>query len=242
MNLVIDIGNTDIKLGVFKKAILQKKITGKKENLPGYLEELTELFPGIANVLVASVGEPEENLLDILSDRFSFLMVLDSTVKLPFLNKYASPKTLGVDRIALASAASRQFPGQNVLIIDAGSCITYDILTEKNEYLGGAISPGIEMRYKALHNYTAKLPLLNKESPDYLVGDSTSASIHSGIVNGIRFEIEGFIAGCKNKFPNLAVILTGGNAPFLRDKLKNDIFANSDFLLEGLNHILECNA
>src|SRR5690606_22992225 len=112
---------------------------------------------------------------------------------------------------------------------------------KENEYLGGAISPGIAMRYKALHNYTDKLPLLEAHLPKSLIGDSTSSSLHSGVINGVLYELEGFIDSYKNNFTDLTVILTGGDAHFLRESLKNDIFANPNFLLEGLNHILEYN-
>ena len=166
---------------------------------------------------------------------------LNHETKIPFLNKYATPETLGVDRIALISAAAKQYPQQNVLVIDAGTCITYDFLSAENEYLGGAISPGIAMRYKSLHTFTEKLPLLDANNPKILTGNSTTASIHSGVVNGVLYEIDGIISEYRKNYNNLTVILTGGDTHFLRDSIKNDIFANSNFLLEGLNHILEYN-
>ena len=126
-------------------------------------------------------------------------------------------------------------------MIDAGSCITYDLITANNTYLGGAISPGIQMRYKAIHTFTANLPLLEPKLPIIQTGNSTESSIHSGILQAVVFEIEGFVRTYKEKYPDLTVILTGGDAHFLRDSLKSDIFANSNFLLEGLNFILEHN-
>ncbi|NNK40613.1 MAG: type III pantothenate kinase, partial [Winogradskyella sp.] len=161
--------------------------------------------------------------------------------KLPFINKYETPKTLGVDRIALVSASVLHFPDQNVLIIDAGTCVTYDFITNDNNYIGGAISPGLSMRYRALNTFTAKLPLLNVQQPKSVVGKTTESSIHSGVVNGIVLEIDGVIDQYKEQFGDLTVILTGGDGKFLSNQLKNSIFANSNFLLQGLNYILQFN-
>ena len=169
-------------------------------------------------------------------------LILNSETKLPFKNLYKTPKTLGVDRIALVCASVEQFPDKNVLIIDAGTCITYDFINTKNEYLGGAISPGIRLRYQSLHNLTANLPLLETEMPENSIGNSTASSIHSGVVFGILKEIDGVIEDYQEKYSDLTVILTGGDAYFLSKQLKNSIFANSNFLLEGLNFILEYNS
>ena len=166
---------------------------------------------------------------------------LDSNTKLPFKNLYKTPKTLGVDRMALVSASVNQYPDSNVLIIDAGTCITYDFVNSEGEYLGGAISPGIKLRYQSLNNFTANLPLLEAEIPNGIIGDSTSQAIHSGVINGILRELDGIIAEYQKKYPDLTVILTGGDSNFLSNQLKNSIFANSNFLLEGLNYILEFN-
>jgi type III pantothenate kinase len=161
---------------------------------------------------------------------------------MPFKNLYGTPKTLGVDRLALVSAASAQFSGKDVLVIDAGTCITYDFITKENSYLGGAISPGLRMRYQALNNLTAHLPLLDTKRPDHFIGQSTEQAIHSGVVFGVLNEMEGVIEAYKEKYSDLTVILTGGDANFLSKQLKSSIFANSNFLLEGLNHILQFNS
>jgi type III pantothenate kinase len=161
--------------------------------------------------------------------------------KFPFNNLYASPSTLGIDRMILASGAVLQFPKKNRLVIDAGTCITYDFIDSNDNYLGGAISPGIRLRYESLHNYTAKLPLLKKEKPIDIVGNSTTQSIHSGVINGVSFEIEGFINSVLDKNDNFIIILTGGDAVFLAERLKNTIFANPNFLLESLNQTFQYN-
>ena len=240
MNLVVDVGNTLIKLAVYKESeLLTKKVIIKGDFLDVF-SEIKLKYPQITHAIISSVGKISDVHLAKLKKEYEVL-VLSPATKIPFQNKYATPETLGVDRIALISAAAMQFPKKNVLVIDAGTCITYDFLSEENTYKGGAISPGLQMRYKAMHTFTEKLPLLETEPIDKFIGNSTIASMHSGAINGIAFEIDGFIAHYKQAFNNLAVILTGGDAHFLRDRLKNDIFANSNFLFQGLNHILELN-
>ncbi len=240
MNLVIDVGNTLVKLGVFDGGKLKLKKTCIKNDFLRLLAEISEAFPSISNTIVSSVGNFTEHQISKLHQRYE-VSLLNHQTKVPFINKYETPQTLGVDRIALISAAAAQYTGENILVIDAGTCITYDFLSSENEYLGGAISPGISLRYKSLHTFTEKLPLLDANNPKLLVGNSTAASMHAGVINGILYEIDGFIEAYKKKYYNLTVILTGGDAHFLRDSIKNDIFANSNFLLEGLNHILEYN-
>lgn len=240
MNLVIDVGNTKVKFGVFDKFKLKNIYTCVLSDFDDTLGLISKHHPGIHSTLIASVGNLDSEQILSLKENFSF-MILDGLTKVPFINKYETPHTLGVDRIALVSAAAMTFPNENVLVIDMGTSITYDFLSSENEYLGGAISPGIRMRYRALHNYTAKLPLLNSEIPDSFIGNNTANAIHSGVIYGVINEIHGFIEDYKEKFGGLTLILTGGDAEFLRDNLKNDIFAVPNFLLEGLNFILEHN-
>jgi len=240
MNLIIDVGNTRVKLAIFKEDALVDKKTTTLESLLEALSQIDLAYPSVRWAIVSSVGSLSENQLATLKNRYDLVMLSHQTA-VPFLNEYSTPKTLGVDRIALMSAAAIQYPKKNLLVIDAGSCITYDFLTDENKYLGGAISPGITMRYEALHTFTANLPLLEADLPEKLIGDSTNSSIHVGVIGAILNEIQGFISSYKKKFGELTIILTGGDAHFLRDSLKNDIFANSNFLLEGLNYILEHN-
>ncbi|HLT49310.1 MAG TPA: type III pantothenate kinase [Aequorivita sp.] len=240
MNLTIDVGNTLIKLGVFDSGKLKLKKTCIKKDFLHTLNEISEAFPAIQKCIVSSVANLSEHQLLKLQHQFDAL-ILNHQTKVPFINKYETPQTLGIDRIALVSAAAKEYAGKNVLVIDAGTCITYDFLNSKNEYLGGAISPGISLRYKALHTFTEKLPLLETNNPNLYIGNNTTTSIHSGVVNGVLYEIDGYISMYRKNYDNLTVILTGGDVHFLRDSIKNDIFANSNFLLEGLNHILEYN-
>ena len=240
MNLIIDVGNTRIKLAVFDDQTLQFKKTCRNKEFLQTLSEIVEEYPALSRCIISSVGDFDNEYLELLSHKFSMLILTGQT-KVPFKNDYSTPSTLGVDRIALISAAATEYPGANVLVIDAGSCITYDFINAKNEYLGGAISPGIEMRYEALNSFTANLPLLKTNLPEKTIGDSTKTSIHSGVVNGVLYEIDGFIRTYIENYSDLTIILTGGDAHFLRDSLKNDIFANPNFLLVGLNYILEHN-
>ena len=241
MNLIIDIGNTTTKLAVFQrdKVLIAKTVEGF--SLVIEVENLLKQFTEIKRGFVSSVGFLSEDELKTLEKRLP-MTVLNSTLKLPFKVHYKTPNSLGADRLALMAAAATQYSGKNVLVIDAGSCITYDFIDSKKNYLGGAIAPGIQMRYKSLGDFTSSLPTLQKIVPKNSIGNSTHDSIHSGVINGVLYEIEGTVNEYQNKYPDLTVILTGGDADFLCKQLKISIFANSDFLLEGLNFLLEYNS
>ncbi|WCO01188.1 type III pantothenate kinase [Psychroserpens ponticola] len=240
MNLIIDVGNTLVKLAVFQDDVLFEKITVQHDGFINAVRKVLNKYPIITKGIISSVGKLNNQDVQIVASEIE-LLVLNSETKQPYKNLYKTPKTLGVDRIALVSASVEQFPDMNVLIIDAGTCITYDFINTQNEYFGGAISPGIRLRYHSLHNLTANLPLLESKLPKSLIGNTTESSIHSGVVFGVLKEIEGVINEYKEKYSDLTVILTGGDANFLSKQLKNGIFANSNFLLEGLNFILEYN-
>jgi len=240
MNLVIDVGNTLIKLAVFEGTKLIYKKSFEPNSIQKEILIVKEKFKTIKNAILSSVVKLKKEDLKWIKNNFD-LLELESSTKLPFKNAYKTPNTLGLDRIALVCSSVQKYPKKNVLIIDAGTCITYDFITKENKYLGGAISPGMQMRYQSLHNFTAKLPLLQPEVPDYIIGNSTNEAIHSGVVNGILNEIEGVIKSYKLIYKDLTVILTGGDTNFLSKQLKSSIFANSNFLLEGLNYILHFN-
>ena len=241
MNLIIDVGNTNIKLAVFNQddKLIDKQVV-KVKYLKSSIKNVVKEYASIKNVILSSVGKLEASDLDYIESNFNTL-ILDFKTKLPFNNLYKTPKTLGVDRIALVCASVKQYRDNNVLIIDAGTCITYDFITSDNDYMGGAISPGIRVRYQSLNNLTANLPLLDTKMPKNIIGNSTKNSIHSGVINGVFYEIDGVISEYKLEYEDLTVILTGGDAKFLSKQLKSSIFANSNFLLEGLNFILDFN-
>ena len=236
MNLVIDIGNTQVKVAVFDQTILLFKDQFQQNELLSGILDITEQYD-IQNGIVSHVAALDQVLLKKIQDLVK-LTELNHETNIPFSNNYLTPKTLGVDRLALVAGAYAQFPHQNVLIIDAGSCITFDFLDEMNTYCGGAISPGIEMRYKAVNYYTANLPLLKRSETIPALGNSTENAIHQGILNGVIQEIEGVIGQYLAQNQKLTVVLTGGDTIFLAKNLKSSIFASPNFLLEGLNSIL----
>jgi len=239
MNLIVDTGNTRVKLAVFEKDTLVEVLFIEVNNFLSETKKILKKYRITAGILsnVSFISEKElQKLQNILN-----LLVLSSSTNVPFTNLYETPETLGVDRIGLVAAAVNKYSEKNILIIDAGTCITFDFVNEQSEYLGGAISPGIEMRYQALHKFTVKLPILEKKGPKNFIGNNTNESIHSGVVNGVINELEGVIGQYKSKYSDLTVVLTGGDTNFLAKQLKSSIFANQNFLLEGLNEILIFN-
>ena len=235
MNLILDIGNTHTKIAVFEQNKLLEKITTSSDLITESILKLQKKY-ALKNCIISSVTKIDSSVIKKI-DFFDKIIELNQATKVPFQNHYKTPITLGVDRIALASAAVNQYSNQNILVIDAGTCITYDFINTSNEYLGGAISPGISIRYKALHQFTANLPLLEPDTYQ-LIGKDTQSSIHSGVLNGLIHEIDGLIDQYNGEYSNLTVVLTGGDTNFLAKKLKSSIFANPNFLLEGLNSIL----
>ncbi|MBT4413856.1 type III pantothenate kinase [Polaribacter sp. Hel1_33_78] len=239
MNLIVDAGNTRVKLAVFEKDTLVEVIFIDVNELLSEIKKILKKYKITAGIL-SNVGFIAEYKMQKLQNLVN-LLVLSSFTNVPFNNLYETVETLGVDRIALVAAAVKKYAKRNILIIDAGTCITFDFVNDQSEYLGGAISPGIEMRYKALHDFTSKLPLLEKKIAQNFIGMNTNESINSGVVNGVINELEGVISQYKNKYSDLTVVLTGGDTNFLAKQLKSSIFANQNFLLEGLNEILIFN-
>ena len=238
MILTIDVGNTRIKGAVFENDTLIEQFHTEPRAMQNAVESILLKYPNASDLVVANVGNFDKNDFLAFSNRITIHFVSHSDA-FPFLNAYATPNTLGIDRMVLATGATLRYPNQNRLVIDAGTCVTYDFISQDDVYLGGAISPGLRLRYQSLHNYTAALPLLDSECPDYFIGNSTANSIHSGVVNGLAHEIDGFIEEYRTRYPNFIIILTGGDAEFLAKRLKNTIFANSNFLLESLNQTFQ---
>ena len=239
MNLAIDIGNTRVKAAVFEGNKLVVIEYFKREEISLEFKKIVKTYK-ITETIIANVASVSSEVLEEIN-KIVRLTRVNSLMKLPFTNVYATPHTLGLDRLALVFSAVLQYESQNILIIDAGTCITFDFVDKEKKYLGGAISPGVEMRYKSLNHFTSKLPLLYVTTPNQFIGNSTEESIHSGVVNGIVQEIDGVISQYKNKYLDLTVVLTGGDTNFLSKQLKSSIFVNQNFLLEGLNRILIFN-
>ena len=240
MNLIVDVGNTAVKIAVFLNEEIIEKRSVSKLDFENNIKRINQEYPEIKTAIISSVAKLNDEQWNAVERRWDTIR-LNSETSVPFENTYKTPKTLGVDRIALTAAAVKKFPKKNILIIDAGTCITYDFKNSKDIYIGGGIAPGIQMRYKSLHEFTANLPLLKMEKPQEIIGKTTDEAMHSGIINGVSCEIDGVISYYCNTFNDLTVILTGGDADFLSKRLKNSIFAAPDFLLEGLNHVLVFN-
>jgi type III pantothenate kinase len=236
MLLAVDVGNTKIKAAVFEDDALLGKFIFDKNDSEKKIEKIFSDYPGLAHSVLSSVGAGHNEVIAILLKNTD-VTVINHQSAFPFQNLYETPQTLGIDRMVLSAGASMLYPEKNKLVIDAGTCVTYDFTDSRNRYHGGAISPGLRLRYEAMHNFTAKLPLLYPEIPQDYTGSTTKQSMHSGVVNGLLFEIEGFIARYNQDYGSVAVILTGGDAEFLAVRLKNTIFANSNFLLESLNKL-----
>jgi type III pantothenate kinase len=239
MNLIVDIGNTSTKLAVYKE---RKRIFVTRMN-DLTCEELEKELSGykIKRAIVSSVKELPPFIIDLLFANIPDVHFLSSRSKLPFRIDYETPDTLGTDRIAAVAGAYLNFEGENVLVIDAGTAITFDFLSE-DRYKGGNISPGISMRFKALNTYTGKLPLLEKSSDFSSPGRNTTDAILAGVICGVTFEINEYIRTFKKELKKVKVIVTGGDGGFLNEKIMHKTFYMPDIVIDGLNFILEYNA
>ncbi|MEP1086385.1 type III pantothenate kinase [Algoriphagus sp.] len=234
-NLIIDIGNTRIKSALFKgDELLHEKVFEELETALGYWESLS-----FDQCIVSSVRWDQSELQGFLSFPFTFL---SQETSLPIQNAYGTPASLGLDRIAGAIGAwaiRREGP---VLAIDLGTCITFDLIDENNSYLGGAISPGLSMRAKAMHDFTARLPLVELSvKPDELIGDNTITCMQIGIWRGIEYELRGQIDAYFKKYPEIEVFVSGGDAQSFDSLAKDLIFVVPNLVLYGLNSILNHN-
>ena len=239
MNLIIDIGNTSAKLSVFSEGEMVETIRCSNRTLDG-LPILCDKYP-IRKGIVSSVVTLNSQIRQAL-DKLPFpVMEFTHHTPVPVKNLYKTPETLGMDRLAAAIAAQAQSSGQPILVIDAGTCITYDFVDECGQYQGGNISPGMEMRFKALHTFTDKLPLVEAEGELPRYGQTTETAIRSGVIRGIEHEIKGYIEQLREKYPSLLVFLTGGNDFSFEENVKSGIFADGFLVLKGLNRILEYN-
>jgi type III pantothenate kinase len=238
LNLTIDIGNTRTKLGVFQNDVLVLKETWNSLELPRLKEWIYN--QNLEKIILSTVRDLDGGIRDYLESHFYFIQLTEIT-PLPVKNLYQTPETLGKDRLAAVAGAFELFPNENCLIIDAGTCITLDLLTEKGNYLGGNITPGIEMRFKAMHTFTARLPLIDRKEQEDWIGKSTETAMRNGGQLGAILEVKAFIQMCRRKYQGLNVILTGGDADFFAKNLKTKIFANHNLVLVGLNKILKHN-
>lgn len=239
MNLIIDIGNTSTKLAVFERDTLVEVFSESGQSMQT-LPKLISTYK-IEQGIVVTVVDIHPDILGQLK-KFSFpILWLDKDTPLPITNLYRTPETLGYDRIAAVVGAYDQFPEKDLLVIDAGTAITYEFIDAKGQYHGGNISPGVYMRLKALNQYTSHLPLVSLEGELLPVGKDTETAIRAGVMKGVEYEIQGYIMSLRHKYPELLVFLTGGDEFSFDSKLKSIIFADRFLVLKGLNRILNDN-
>lgn len=236
MNLAIDIGNTRVKVAIFNQDQFISTTVLTADELVQYAHQA-----GVKNMVISSVGAEVGDIVKQLESNGFDVLLVNGQTPLPFTNLYKTPQTLGIDRIAAVSGAQFLFPQKSCLVIDAGTCITYDAVSSNGEYRGGAISPGLTLRLKALNQFTNKLPLIEPRWPLNLEGNSTEESILAGVCMGLIDEINGKIQRYEQQYSELQVILTGGDADFLGKHLKSNIFAAPLLVLLGLNQILLFN-
>ncbi len=241
MNLVIDIGNSRTKFSLFNPSGMMLTVTDNNFG-PANLTMLLNEFSGLDRAILSSTREYSPVLKEALHSEFKIFIELNENTPVPIKNCYKTPETLGKDRLAAAVGANFLYPSTNLLVVDAGTAITFDLITEEAEYLGGNISPGLEMRFKALNNFTGKLPLIQSNEKYPFWGDTTETAIRAGVQNGILFEADAYIDHFKKIYNKIEVIFTGGDAKFFESKLKNSFFVHSNLISSGLNRILEYNA
>jgi type III pantothenate kinase len=238
MNLIFDVGNSGTKMAIYDG---HRKITSfrTRELSCETLEKKISAYP-VGKAILSSTRVIPEFVIDLLTLQIPVFHILTSYSKLPFSIGYEDPTTLGTDRIAAAAGAYALFPGKKILIIDAGSAITFDFLSGKT-YKGGNISPGLSMRFRALHRFTGKLPLVHPAEIYTSPGRNTVDAINAGVINGVVYEINEYIRTFEQKQLNCEVILTGGDSGFLKNKLNHPVTCVPDIVIDGLNYILEYN-
>ena len=236
MNLIIDIGNNSAKFFLFKgeQIILH---TRKNNSSFEIMDEWSRLYD-IEKAIISSVVEEGPELLSAISKLQCPVVRFNNSMQLPLEINYRTPDTLGSDRVAAAVGAWNETPGRNILVIDAGTAITVDFISKDGKYNGGNIAPGIKMRLRALHEFTNRLPIVDKEGEIPSIGYDTETAIRSGVINGICHEIDGYINEFKQKFCDVLVFLTGGDEKPLKNRIKNCIFADKYLVAKGLNRIL----
>jgi type III pantothenate kinase len=233
INLVIDRGNTRIKVGLFKdRELIKKEIFNHPDELKNFIQSTES-----DHILVSSVNNHPAEILSWSSSKGKKI-ILTASLPLPVQTVYLTPETLGVDRLAAVCGAHELFPENDCLIIDSGTCINYEFLDAQGIYHGGAISPGISMRFEAMHTFTARLPLVAANENIGIVGNTTETCMQSGVMNGVLEEVRGFIQQYQTIYPHLVVIMCGGDYPFFENKLKPAIFVAPELVLIGLNRIL----
>jgi len=236
LNLAIDIGNTRVKTGVFdRNELVDAQVYDNADSVS--LQSLIDDY-GVTHVIIASTGAEIES--DIVHAP-GVLLRFSSMTPIPIENEYKTPETLGQDRIAGMVAAAWMYPGSHVLVIDAGTCITYDFLEGSGKFVGGNIAPGLDMRYSAMHHFTERLPSVERSDSGSLLGNTTQEAMQNGGLMGILMEIAGYMEILRNKYDSITTVLTGGDASFLASHLNSTLTVQPHLILIGLNQILQFN-
>jgi type III pantothenate kinase len=237
MNLTIDLGNTYAKTGLFDdKKLVETNWKLTYDQLITYVHQIRP-----QQIMVSSVSYSEEQLKEKFKDVTEQIFLLKNTTQVPLIKLYDTPETLGADRVAAAIGAKVIYPQQNCLVIDMGTCITYDLVDTNDHFHGGIISPGVRMRFKAMNTFTQRLPLLEPEGIPVLIGKSTKHAMQSGVMNGLLAEINGLIEEYNKVLTNINVIFCGGDASYFANRIKYPNFVIPELVLIGLNRILEYN-
>lgn len=236
--LCLDFGNTRLKAAIFEKGVFKEEIV-LKDDSNATIEELLALYRPQKSIL-SSVINHNAGIEPILSAKTSFHK-LSHLTKVNFTAPVGKPESIGADRLALVAAAVHCFPRKNNLVVALGSCITYNFINQHHEFLGGSISPGMEMRFKAMNENTALLPLVKKDWNFPVIGYDTKTNLQSGVIAGITYEIGGFIDYYSGKYGNFNAVLTGGDSAYFAGQLKYRIFADLNFLFKGLYALSETN-
>ena len=236
--LCFDFGNTRLKCGVFENEIFTEEIILPNDDIIT-IEKILEKYQP-QNTILSSVIKHNEAIEIVLAKKTRFHKISHLT-QLNFTTPVGKPESIGADRLALVAAAVLYYPGKNNLVIGLGSCVTYNFINQYHQFIGGAISPGMEMRFKTMHEYTALLPQVKKDWNFPIIGYDTKTNLQSGVIAGITYEIDGFIDYYAEKYGNFNVVLTGGDSAYFAGQLKNKIFADFNFLFKGLYAISEVN-
>lgn len=239
MNLVIDTGNSSTKLAIFEGQMKLQTVRLKDVSSEEIEKQLTGLK--IEKAIISAVTTLPPSIKDLLSAQIPYVHILSHNSKLPFKIEYETPETLGTDRIAGVAGAFRLFPQSDLLVIDAGTAITYDYLSD-GIYRGGNISPGLNMRFRALNNFTGKLPLVTPSDNFTMPGGNTRDAILAGVIIGVTYEINEYIRTFEKKSSDFKVLLTGGDSGFLKARINFQFTYMPDIVIDGLNYILEYNA
>jgi len=237
--LCLDFGNTRMKAAIFENGHLTQTFVLNGDGI-SQIEEIVKDHQPEKSIL-SSVIHHDTAINDLLQSNTSFHL-LNHLTKLNFTVPVGKPETVGADRLALCSAAVHFYPGKNNLVVGLGSCITYNFINKYSQFLGGSISPGLEMRFRALHEQTALLPLIEKDWNFPLVGYDTKTNLLSGVIMGMAKEIEGIVEEYEKKYSNFNVVLTGGDCTYFERLLKKKIFADPNLLYKGLYAISETNS